>query len=1427
MTETINDVEKAKAWLLGQENLGQAMQAFDQKYGEGSSIGVIRNTYKVPEAAPVEVAAPVADPQVTATDEPTEEPDGWLRDMGKALVEGPVAAFRETMQAVNQTAGQNLNPSDPAHYGLDRTDEQAAVYEPIEARREIAANTINESLDGVTVFGSERDTIAGALTQGMAQALSGMLLTGGKSALTTMGGGITSSFAAGVVAFDPDEANFVRTLDEQFDISSDFTTELLANDSDSEAINRFQNGITDGILGVVGEGAVQTAILTFRALRGMRKARVEVLENGSLTPETMDELTVIQAEIKDVTDLAVKPKGKPVEGRFVTNEGLAFDLTTGARDLEFEATLPSKVEPVNVSETPAMPDAPEFNADGPAPVRSPEPSADVSAPESLTPPTVTDEQVKLSNAWDARNNTATTSLKDIEVVPAKPDAPKIDGVPKAPEAAAPVRVSLYADELKPQKIDDISGAPKTAADGELPAIKFNEPPVAPEVGVAIKSGKTYQKKLQPLQAKTLAKIIEDLKANPDNIAKIDAELSEKMVIPDKYFENGYQIEAVLKATAFQLQKSGMVKKITDVQLQAGVMENAAQRLGSEVGLGNPDDFIGKLQVLAGGIDEANEMASAARILLSQTAKKMNEANEAVLAARKSGGDAGEASIRFLNLIDRHAAIQDAVNGIRTATGRGLNLNKALVTDDLSEMSLSFLEGLGGAGKASERVIDLAAKLKAAKTAKARAELIRKARTEQSKTWGIANELFMGGILSGIPTQALNTGATGLNMFSRPVLRYAGAIGRGGAAVRKQAALEFAYSITSLADSLRLLHIQGGKVSLKSDFTDNPLAMAIKAGVRDRPVLDTQTKFGDADQMAKNSISADSWIAPARWMVNGVGHTVNIARRGLGATDEMFKQTVFRAQIKSRAMVDAQEMGAEALLAQGFKSKNDYVQHHLRSSVHTFENLSERYREMVKTGRALDDDVMRDEFIKTNLGGVNTSGKYTVDALTEARAVTFTSPLEPDAMMKGFENWANAQPALKQMAPFIRTPTNVLRENFERLPVVNLFMKHLKRDLKSPDPSVRAMARGKFIYGYSMATFAIYQAAQGRLTGPGPNWSDEPAEAKIWSESPNWQANSWAFPQDDGSTKFVDVSKLLPHFGAFTMTASIVEAYERHNEGFANNTPKEQAGILFGSALAAFASQVTMQSSFSGAGEVIEILNGDGGWQAAQRWVENRSVAMIPLSSFNYNANKEHDGIVRDTTDYLEKVKSRLPEVGLAMYGATRDAPFKHNWLTGQPLETPELLFWFLRTKVYSGNTMEVSVLDEVMKLDGGLNGPSKRIGQRKISPEIHQRLNQLSGTVTDKKGRTLVTALFDMINEPDYDKDALLIDYNVTPYRRNLLQSVVDGYKQLALAELVAQYPELDDEISGLLEIDAKLKAGVMPEQDAFDNRDARIELPQ
>ena len=1409
MTQSINDPKAAGEWLKSQEDLDKASFAFDQKYGEGSAKSILSGTYLPPAPEPQPVAQ--AATQEVAEQQPEEDDgSGWLADTAMALVEGPVSAIREGLQSLNSLGNQNLDPSDPAHYGLVRTEAQQAIKGPIEEEREAGMAARDATLNNITVFGSERDTIAGSLTQGISQALTGMLLTGGKSAVTTVAGGITSSFAAGAVYFDPDEANFVRTLDEQFDISSELTTELLSNDSESEAVNRFQNALTDGALGIAGEGVVAASILGFKALRHMRKGKIELETTGAISPETTKEIELAQLEIQKFSDLQSKPKGSMIEGRFITEDGLAFDTKSGARDVEFERAriqeaqrvpTPDALESPDIDAAPKAVDmaAPKPEVTTEAPI-APAASKNVGTPEEPRF-SIFDEDLRPQGRDSPTAPKADEAPKSVANV----ELPKVDVVaPKAPETPS---LNLRAGELRPASIDPVNV------------------PKAPDAPKAPSAGKSFKSPLRPLQVKALSKVLDDLEATPENIDKIDAELSERLIIPSQFFENGVQVEAVLKATSLSLQKSGVIKKLTEKQSQAGVLQNATTRLSDELGV-DPDAFIGKLQELAGGIDEANTMAQSARIYMNQTARLMKETIAEVEAARKAGGDSGEATIRYLNLVDRHAAIQEAVQGIRTGVGRGLGLQKAMITEDITDMSISFLDSMGGAGKAGERAIDLANKLKSAKTDKARAALIRKARTEHSKVWGMANELFMGGILSGVPTQVLNIAATTVNVVSRPYLRYTGAMVKGGKPVRQQAALEFAYAFTTLADSMRLLHLQGGKIALKNDFTDNPLAMALKAGKTDNPVLDAQTKFGDADVSGRNAISADSWVAPARWIVNGIGHTINVSRRGLGTTDELFKQVIFRSQIKARAMMDAREMGDEALLAQGFKNKSAYVQHHLKNSVHNFENLSERYRELVKTGRAVDDDDLRDEFIKESLGSANSTGKYTRDALTEARAATFTTPLEPDAFMKKAEQWANSQPALKQVAPFIRTPTNVLRENFERLPVVNLFMTHLKRDLKSSDPSVRALARGKFIYGYTSAVLAMGMAYNGKMTGSGPNWSDEPAEAKLWAENPNWQPNSWIFDQPDGSKKFIDVSKLLPHLGAFTVVAQITEDFQRYEEEFSASELNEQAGIIMGSAIALFASQVTMQSAFSGAGEAMEILNGDGGWQAAQAWIENRSVAMLPHSSFNYNANKEMDGMVRDTTDYMEKLKSRLPSAGMMMYGATRDAPFKHNFLTGKPLSTPDMTLHFLKTSQSNSDPIENEVFEELMKIDGGLRGPSKRIGQRKISPAIHQRLNQLTGSVTIG-GDTLMTSLHKMINEPEYDREAQRIDYNVTPFRRNLLQSVIQSYKDEALAELVSQYPELENEINKLMEVDAMLKAGVMPDEAGFANRNGRLELPQ
>ena len=117
MTDIIQDPTAAGEWLQGQEDLGKASFAFNQKYGEGAAEAVLAGTYKAP------VAAPIAAPEPTVSEEqPEEDGDGWLMDTAKALVEGPVSAIREGLQSLNATGNQNLDPSDPAHYGLVRPE---------------------------------------------------------------------------------------------------------------------------------------------------------------------------------------------------------------------------------------------------------------------------------------------------------------------------------------------------------------------------------------------------------------------------------------------------------------------------------------------------------------------------------------------------------------------------------------------------------------------------------------------------------------------------------------------------------------------------------------------------------------------------------------------------------------------------------------------------------------------------------------------------------------------------------------------------------------------------------------------------------------------------------------------------------------------------------------------------------------------------------------------------------------------------------------------------------------------------------------------------------------------------------------------------------------------------------------------------------
>ena len=92
--------------------------------------------------------------------------------------------------------------------------------------------------------------------------------------------------------------------------------------------------------------------------------------------------------------------------------------------------------------------------------------------------------------------------------------------------------------------------------------------------------------------------------------------------------------------------------------------------------------------------------------------------------------------------------------------------------------------------------------------------------------------------------------------------------------------------------------------------------------------------------------------------------------------------------------------------------------------------------MVMTGKVADDAKARDAFIQKNIGAYNHNSTYAKEALFEARETTFTTPLE-GKFGRGVQNFINNIPILRQIMPFIQTPTNILRTSFERAPVLNM------------------------------------------------------------------------------------------------------------------------------------------------------------------------------------------------------------------------------------------------------------------------------------------------------------------------------------------------------------------------------------------------------
>ena len=761
-----------------------------------------------------------------------------------------------------------------------------------------------------------------------------------------------------------------------------------------------------------------------------------------------------------------------------------------------------------------------------------------------------------------------------------------------------------------------------------------------------------------------------------------------------------------------------------------------------------------------GVTETVSRDMAARIVagkvaLQSTGRKINEYAKIFADADKNGGMTEKMDRQLIDLMQTHVELQANVKGLQTAAARATSAGRIITGDTLTGDSLDVLSAFGG----SKRVRNLARELSKVTDDAQMSRTIKKA--VDRKGMRVLNEYWINSILSGPTTHALNMSSNAINVLVRPLERGIGAALNGDVKQLKAAARTYKYLFHNLSDAIQL---------------------AAKSGYNMRPVLDQSVKVDNIIPNSNTRAISSEYLGFGGSAMDMAGKILTIPSRMLGTEDEFFKQLAYRSNLQARLVTDAAYMSMDEITAAGFKTRDEWVESNFDAAFTSKIDAEEAYQEAVMMGKLKEDDAVKAEFIAQSIGSSKVGNKYAEAALYDARQATFTDPLRKGTFSHSVQTMANKHPLLRQVIPFIQTPMNIMEQAFDRTPLLNRLRQQYRNDLASADPAIVAQAKGKTAMGAAIYGTLTMLAVEGRITGGGPT---DPKRATIWRNSPNWQPYSINFGSQE-KPYWVSYARMDPWTTAFGVVGDIVEMHEIGQ--MADSDTADLAAMT----IAAIGNNVVSKTYLQGIADTVGLMDAkDRPWEVAN-FFKRRMASLMPLSSLTNQVGNLNDDYMREVRGFSDQLKKTN---GL-MRG---DLPLKYDWVTGQPLETPDTLggFFHITTKGLEERQSDAATIyTEMRKLGVRFDGARRKVQGVELSGEQYQRWNELMGTI--KRGsKTLEQRLIDKIESSRYDKGGS--DYNLVTasesHRVQILNREIKKYRDRAFNQLKREYPIIKEKI--------------------------------
>jgi len=500
-----------------------------------------------------------------------------------------------------------------------------------------------------------------------------------------------------------------------------------------------------------------------------------------------------------------------------------------------------------------------------------------------------------------------------------------------------------------------------------------------------------------------------------------------------------------------------------------------------------------------------------------------------------------------------------------------------------------------------------------------------------------DELFINSILSGGKTAMVNMGMNTAMLVVNPIERLLATTIRGTVLGDVKGAKE--HLINTLATTMGNLYA-----------TRDSAKLALRAYQKGYTLLDTNTTVEGAQRaVIGNDLSFDvATLKRLSYFFRDKGDTATfadylgligtplraISTRALSAEDELFKNITFRGKVFGDSFGNYlsknldEGMSFKLASAKAFQQATEMVERAVNYQIH-------------KNNAKRDGTI----FI-SNDPEASTLAK---EALQKGRELTFTQDL--DHGWQHIQKAVAAIPLARQVAPFVRTPMNLISASLQRSPIAPLSGRWYD-DFTSGDPERKAQALARWSIGAGILSYVMnapedYPFSIASLRG---------ASADNWNQARNERELGGAV---QGSVmiegKEYQLSRLDPIFTPFEGIATIAELYK--------SGKAQEADNLFSMYALALGKMLMNDTYGTGVRQMVNALNEPTG-NAWKKLVDSRIGQLgRPWATLQKSINQVEDPFMREVRNYKDAL-------AINTLGKSQNAPPRYNALFERVGRTP-------------------------------------------------------------------------------------------------------------------------------------------------------------